>query len=169
VSPLTDAETRRWFSYESFLELLGLASINQEDSGGLYALHAHLNHSCEPNMSVRHIASADLRSRNGADPKARNLPKTFTPPSADQLPCPPPPPNGPGVRGTNKLTMIARRTIHPGEELTLPYVNFHMDREDRRKMLRELYGFWCDCPKCAREAATGRARPEPASTADQVS
>jgi len=48
--------------------------------------------------------------------------------------------------------MIARRTIHPGEELTLPYVNFHLDREDRRRMLRELYGFWCQCPKCVREA-----------------
>jgi len=55
VLPLSDAETERWFSYESFLELLGLASINQEDSGGLYALHAHLNHSCEPNMSVRRV------------------------------------------------------------------------------------------------------------------
>ena len=44
-----------WSSFDTFLELLGLASINQEDSGGLYALHAHLNHSCEPNM----MASAE--------------------------------------------------------------------------------------------------------------
>lgn len=50
--PLTEKEAQRWFSFESFLELLGLGSINQEDSGGLYALHAHINHSCEPNVSV---------------------------------------------------------------------------------------------------------------------
>jgi hypothetical protein len=51
-TPLTEAEEKRWFSFESFLELVGLASINQEDSGGLYALHAHLNHSCVPNITV---------------------------------------------------------------------------------------------------------------------
>lgn len=50
--PLTQAEIDRWFSFDSFLELLGLAGINQEASGGLYALHAHLNHSCEPNVQV---------------------------------------------------------------------------------------------------------------------
>ena len=52
-SPLTPKEEERWFSYESFLELLGLASLNQEGSGGLYLLHAHINHSCEPNLMVR--------------------------------------------------------------------------------------------------------------------
>ena len=49
---LTEVEQRRWFSFESFLELVGLATLNQEDSGGLYALHAHVNHSCEPNLMV---------------------------------------------------------------------------------------------------------------------
>jgi truncated hemoglobin YjbI len=52
--PLTVEEEDRWFSFESFLQLLGLATLNQEDSGGLYALHAHLNHSCEPNLQVSH-------------------------------------------------------------------------------------------------------------------
>ena len=47
--------------------------------------------------------------------------------------------------------MIARRTIHPGEELCLPYVNFNLPRLERRKTLRELYGFWCACPKCQME------------------
>jgi len=51
-TPLSDEEEARWFSYESFLMLLGMVNINQEDSGGLYALHAHLNHSCEPNIQV---------------------------------------------------------------------------------------------------------------------
>lgn len=50
--PLTTEEEERWFSSTSFLELLGLASLNQEDSGGLYRTHAHINHSCEPNLMV---------------------------------------------------------------------------------------------------------------------
>ena len=49
---LNDDDVDKWFSFESFLELMGLATLNQEDSGGLYALHAHVNHSCEPNLMV---------------------------------------------------------------------------------------------------------------------
>ena len=54
-------------------------------------------------------------------------------------------------RGTNRLTMIARRTIHPGEELTIPYVNYREPRTKRREHLREVYGFWCQCVRCKRE------------------
>ncbi|KAK8844659.1 hypothetical protein IAR55_006506 [Kwoniella newhampshirensis] len=131
--PLTDAEVDRWFSFESFLQLYGLVGLNQEDSGGLYALHAHLNHSCEPNIQVR------------------NMPKSFVPPAPSELPCDLPPPIQAGNRGTNKLTMIARRTIHPGDELLISYVNIAKSREDRRNDLREDYGFWCYCPRCVRE------------------
>lgn len=49
---LTEEQESRWFSFDSFCELLGLASLNQEDSGGLYAMHAHMNHDCEPNVRV---------------------------------------------------------------------------------------------------------------------
>jgi len=52
LGPLTEAEESRWFSFDSFCQLLGLAGLNQEDSGGLYAIHAHLNHDCEPNVRV---------------------------------------------------------------------------------------------------------------------
>lgn len=51
-APLTDDEIASWFSYERFLELIGMVNLNSEDAGGLYALHAHLNHSCEPNVTV---------------------------------------------------------------------------------------------------------------------
>lgn len=51
-SPLSEEEESRWFSFDSFCELLGLAGLNQEDSGGLYAIHAHMNHNCEPNIRV---------------------------------------------------------------------------------------------------------------------
>jgi hypothetical protein len=47
--------------------------------------------------------------------------------------------------------MIARRTINPGEELTLCYVDPRSSRSQRRQILRESYGFWCGCPKCVRE------------------
>lgn len=52
TAPLSEAEEARWFSFESFCQLLGLAGLNQEDSGGLYAIHAHMNHDCEPNIRV---------------------------------------------------------------------------------------------------------------------
>ncbi|GFZ44719.1 Vesicular-fusion protein SEC18 [Saitozyma sp. JCM 24511] len=136
LEPLSAEEENRWFSYESFLELLGTVGINQEASGGLYALHAHLNHSCEPNLQVR------------------NLPKSFAPPDPTALPCDLPSPNPSGVRGTNRLTLLARRTIQPGEELCISYVNFALTRAERRQALREEYGFWCSCPKCLREKKT---------------
>ncbi|WVR03175.1 hypothetical protein IAU60_000166 [Kwoniella sp. DSM 27419] len=129
--PLTKEEEDRWFSFEAFLQLLGLVGLNQEDSGGLYALHAHVNHSCEPNVQVR------------------NLPKTWTPPTS--LPAGLPLPMHPSNRGTNKLTMLARKTIHPGEELTISYVDQRLGRDERRTALREGYGFWCICPRCVRE------------------
>ena len=82
--------------------------------------------------------------------QALNYPKSTVLPSPSDLPCDLPPMIS-GQRGNSKLTMIARRTIHPGEELTITYVNYNMPRLDRRAMLRELYGFWCNCPRCVRE------------------
>ncbi|ORY23564.1 hypothetical protein BCR39DRAFT_348737, partial [Naematelia encephala] len=127
-------EQQRWFSFESFKKLWGLASINQEESGGLYILHSHLNHSCDPNVSCR------------------NLPRTFVPPTT--LPTELPGRNPPGVRGTNKLTLLARRNIHPGDELTISYVDTASPRTQRRSELRESYGFWCTCPRCQKEKDT---------------
>ncbi len=65
LSPITEAEQERWFSFNSFLDLMGLATLNQEDSGGLYALHAHINHSCEPNLMVSSVDKLYLTSRLG--------------------------------------------------------------------------------------------------------
>lgn len=58
--PLTEAEIASWFSYERFLELVGMVNLNSEDAGGLYALHAHLNHSCEPNVTVGAFDEVEL-------------------------------------------------------------------------------------------------------------
>jgi hypothetical protein len=149
IGPLTEAEESRWFSFDSFCQLLGLAGLNQEDSGGLYAIHAHLNHDCEPNVRVS-PPRMDMTDR-----KVRNLPKDFV--------CPEPPSDmntrPMQERGTNRLTMIARRTIHPGEELTIPYVDPSLPRSKRRPHLREVYGFWCHCVRCRRE--DGKPEPEP--------
>lgn len=72
--PLSEDEVQKWFSYDAFLELLGLVNINLEDSGGLYALHCHMNHSCEPNIQVSRAgrpASAGRRPhfRDGGRPR----------------------------------------------------------------------------------------------------
>lgn len=67
------------------------------------------------------------------------------------MPAPLPDPNPRGVRGTHKLTMLARRTVHPGDELTVSYVDFNLPRRARRQALRDGYGFWCVCAKCQRE------------------
>ncbi|WVW81379.1 hypothetical protein I302_103371 [Kwoniella bestiolae CBS 10118] len=131
IPPLSKEEEERWFSFDSFLELLGLIGLNQESSGGLYALHCHLNHCCEPNLQVR------------------NLPKTWSPPTS--LPADLPPPMTAASRGTNKLSIIVKKTIHPGDELTISYVDQRLSREERRVKLREQYGFWCGCNRCVRE------------------
>ncbi|KAK7688770.1 hypothetical protein QCA50_008309 [Cerrena zonata] len=51
------------FEYESFLWGLGRMSLNLEAHGGLYILHSHLNHSCSPNISVRHLDQRTALSR----------------------------------------------------------------------------------------------------------
>ncbi|WWC97460.1 hypothetical protein V866_004340 [Kwoniella sp. B9012] len=131
IPPLSKDEEERWFSFDSFLELLGLIGLNQESSGGLYALHSHLNHNCEPNLQVR------------------NLPKNWTPPTT--LPADLPPPMTAATRGTNKISIIVKKTIHPGDELTISYVDQRLSRVERRVKLREQYGFWCGCNRCTRE------------------
>ncbi|KAH9914053.1 SET domain-containing protein [Epithele typhae] len=77
--PATDAEKKRLaklfkkplpqdvvetlFEYEAFLQGLGRMSLNLEAHGGLYVLHSHLNHSCNPNVSVRHLDQRTALSR----------------------------------------------------------------------------------------------------------
>ena len=63
LTPLSEEEEARWFSFDSFCELLGLAGLNQEDSGGLYAIHAHMNHNCEPNIRVSRFVTLPPTSR----------------------------------------------------------------------------------------------------------
>ena len=45
------------------LVLTRLLSVDLEAHGGLYTLHAHLNHSCIPNVSIRHLDQRNALSR----------------------------------------------------------------------------------------------------------
>ena len=79
----TDAVRKKFneelFSYDVFLRNLGRMSLSAftlaipfdffhrsldlEGHGGLYILHSHLNHSCTPNVSVRHLHQSANLSR----------------------------------------------------------------------------------------------------------
>lgn len=37
--------------------MLGRANLNTEAQGGMYLVHSHLNHDCDPNISIRHPPS----------------------------------------------------------------------------------------------------------------
>ncbi|KAJ7071989.1 hypothetical protein C8F01DRAFT_1102096 [Mycena amicta] len=62
--PLPQEIETALFDYnEGFLLGLGRMSLNLEAHGGLYTLHAHLNHNCTPNVSVRHFDQRKALSR----------------------------------------------------------------------------------------------------------
>ncbi|KAF9468274.1 hypothetical protein BDZ94DRAFT_1287217 [Collybia nuda] len=62
--PLDSKLAGELFDYEAgFLKGLGRMSLNLEAHGGLYTLHSHLNHSCSPNVSVRHLDQRTALSR----------------------------------------------------------------------------------------------------------
>ncbi|KAG6866311.1 hypothetical protein C0991_005778 [Blastosporella zonata] len=52
--PISPVVEKALFEFDGFLRGLGKMSLNLEAHGGLYTLHSHLNHSCTPNVSVRH-------------------------------------------------------------------------------------------------------------------
>ncbi|KAI0673183.1 SET domain-containing protein [Trametes maxima] len=61
--PLKQEISESLFGYDAFLRGLGRMSLNLEAHGGLYVLHSHLNHSCTPNVSVRHLDQRTALSR----------------------------------------------------------------------------------------------------------
>ncbi|KAK0506027.1 hypothetical protein EDD18DRAFT_1342366 [Armillaria luteobubalina] len=61
--PLGEQTEKELFSYEGFLRGLGRMSLNLESHGGLYLLHSHLNHSCDPNLSIRHLHQSSALAR----------------------------------------------------------------------------------------------------------
>ncbi|EPQ55921.1 SET domain-containing protein [Gloeophyllum trabeum ATCC 11539] len=61
--PLREDVAKELFEYDGFLRGLGRMNLNQETHGGIYVLHSHLNHSCRPNISVRHLDQRTALSR----------------------------------------------------------------------------------------------------------
>ena len=48
-----------------------------------------------------------------------------------------------------RLTVHATRRIRSGDEITINYLGFLAQREQRQQRLRESFGFECSCAKCA--------------------
>jgi hypothetical protein len=46
----------------------------------------------------------------------------------------------------------ASRTIHPGEEITIPYINILQPHQDRQRALSGAWGFTCTCSLCSSSA-----------------
>ncbi|EAU81457.1 hypothetical protein CC1G_05287 [Coprinopsis cinerea okayama7 len=111
--PLPEEIDNEFFTYDpGFLKNLGKMSLNLEAHGGLYTLHSHLNHSCRPNISVRHNDKRTALSR---------------------------------------ISVIARRAISPGDELTVTYVNPELPYKTRQEQL-QAWGFGsCRCERCVSE------------------
>lgn len=83
-----------------------------EAMGGLYFLHSHLNHSCDPNTAIRHLYPNNIE----------------------------------------RVTVVAKRVIMPGEEILVSYVDPEADVWTRRRNLKE-WGFGtCGCERCVEEA-----------------
>lgn len=43
------------------------------------------------------------------------------------------------------------REVQEGEELTIPYVDVRLPREERREKLRKNFAFDCACRRCVEE------------------
>jgi hypothetical protein len=55
------------------------------------------------------------------------------------------------VSGTSMIEILALKSIGPGEELLLSYIDQTLPLKERRAELLRLYGFVCKCPKCSLE------------------
>jgi SET domain-containing protein len=53
----------------------------------------------------------------------------------------------------HKVVFMALRPIRPGDELVFSYIGHKtlMSRETRRKLIKEKFGFDCECFKCRAE------------------
>jgi len=61
--PLPKEVTDALFTDDGFLHGLGRTSFNLEAHEGSFTLHSHLNHGCDPDISVRHLDQRTALSR----------------------------------------------------------------------------------------------------------
>jgi hypothetical protein len=84
--PISSALVPELYDYDAFLRGLGRMSLSKsfhslsisninlldlESHGGLYVLHSHINHSCEPNVSIRNLHQRVSLSRITAIARSR--------------------------------------------------------------------------------------------------
>jgi hypothetical protein len=86
-----------------------------------------MNHACQPNIAVLHI---DVP---GSHTHAPHLPP-YT-----------------GTPVPSRLTLLAKRPIYPGEELTVSYVSPLLGVTERRRELRQWGIEHCQCSRCMQE------------------
>jgi hypothetical protein len=60
-------------------------------------------------------------------------------------------PNVIKVRNGQKVTFVTCQVVQPGEELCISYGDTDRPMEERRRMLRDWWGFNCNCVRCVRE------------------
>ncbi|KAL5501618.1 hypothetical protein ACEPAH_8878 [Sanghuangporus vaninii] len=125
--PIPEDLLKFLFDYDGYLRLLSCMGLNLEGHGGLFILHSHLNHSCNPNISVRHFDQKTSLSR---------------------------------------ITIRARRDIHPGEELTVAYVNPGLPLQARRRALAPWAFGTCMCERCLEEEKEEKEKKENGENGD---
>jgi len=60
-------------------------------------------------------------------------------------------PNVEKVREGRVVRFVTSRDVQEGEELCISYGHTERELEERRKVLKEWWGFDCDCSRCTRE------------------
>ncbi|KAI9344627.1 hypothetical protein BDR26DRAFT_857304 [Obelidium mucronatum] len=123
--------SQRFTSVEEFLTVMSIRQCNsfglwdaESESLGqcLFPAASYFNHSCDKNLYF------DMNMKVIESGRAVDV---------NLLP---------------ELVWRAKRDIKKGQVLTHSYIDTSMDRESRRKALRDGYHFDCDCDKCEAEA-----------------
>jgi hypothetical protein len=60
-------------------------------------------------------------------------------------------PNVAKVRKGRTVLFVTSKDVQPEEELCISYGHTERQVEERRQLLRDWWGFYCDCPRCYRE------------------
>lgn len=138
--PISDKYRERLFKYDDFMQMTAGMSLNLHYRGGLYLLHSHLNHSCQPTLSISILPPPSSVTTSNQASRSQPL----------------------------RLTAVARRDIKPGEELTISYVNPDYPLEVRRRELRFWVIENCRCPRCVKEEKAEKSKAGASAVADKT-
>lgn len=67
-----------------------------------------------------------------------------------------------------EATVIALKDIHPGDEITVCYVDPDLNVEQRRKELKERWFFECDCKRCELELQGRKWKGKARATEEEI-